>query len=92
MIKNLILLLIEIIIVVVESIIAVIIFIKEYAVKVWKNYIIREWVWKFMDLFNKLFSHFKNYLEQLKEILQFRIFYEKTTRPMKEYYRKLKKR
>ena len=92
MIRNLILLLIEIIIVVVDSIITGIIFIKGYVVKVWKNYIIREWVWKFMDLFDMLFSHIENYLEQLKEVLQFRIFYEKTTKPMNEYYRELKNR
>jgi len=92
MMKNLLLLLIDSVIVVVEFTVAGIIFLKDYSVKVWQNNVMRRWVLEFMDYINTVFCHFKNYLEKLETNIQYRILYEKVTKPMKDYYRELKKR
>jgi hypothetical protein len=90
-IKHLILVMIDGVILVVDGILTVILSVKEFSVEVWKNNVIRRSIVDLIDQVDVIFCRFQEYLEKLKSILQYKILYEKLTKPMKDYYRKLKK-
>ena len=92
MIKNFLLLMIDSFVVVIDITISGIGMLKDYGVRVWKNNVMKRWVLEFMDNIGVLFRHIGNYLGELENIIQFKILYDKTTKPMKDYYKKLKKK
>jgi len=63
----------------------------EYSVRIWQNNVMRRWVIKLMQVLVQIFRYIGNYLETVEDSITFRILYKKTTRPMKEYYRELKR-
>ena len=83
------LLVIEGVIVIIEWSVEIIVRIKDYGVRVWKNNVMRKWVFKTLDLTLAQFRRFVSYLEEIEMHLQCRIAYTKITKPMKLHYRKL---
>jgi hypothetical protein len=83
------LLVIEGIIGIVEWIVTIIILIKDYGVRVWKNNVMRKWVFEILDLADARFRRFVSYLKKIETFLQCRIAYENITKPMKLRYREL---
>ncbi len=83
------LLVIEGVIVIVERSVAIIVLIRDYGVRVWKNNVMRKWVFDILDIADAQFRRFVSYLEEIKAFLQCRIAYAKITKPMKLRYREL---
>ena len=63
----------------------------DYSVRIWRNNVMRVWVLKLVHWVLRIFRFIINYLEAIGDSITFRIIYKKTTRPMKEYYRELKR-
>jgi len=86
------LLFIESIVTVVDGIVIVIIKITNYILQVWKNNMFRKWVLICIDIFHSMVYRLRNYLEKVKVVILYRIHYEKITRPMKEYYKEIRRK
>jgi hypothetical protein len=83
------LLVIEGVIVIVEWSMAIIVLIKDYGVRVWRNNVMRKWVFEILDLADARFRRIASYLEGIVTFLQCKIAFEKITKPMKLRYREL---
>jgi hypothetical protein len=83
------LLVIEGVIVIVEWSVAIIVLIRDYGIRVWRNNLMRKWVFEILDLADARFRRFVSYLEEIVTFLQFKIAFEKITKPMKLRYREL---
>ena len=80
------------IMVMVDSIAETINFLKNYAVQIWRNYIIRKLIYKVLDVIDAIINRLKKYLEEVRIVLKYRIYYENVTRPMKYYYKTYRKK
>jgi len=89
MFRSFLLLVIEGVIVIVEWSVAIIVLIRDYGVRVWKNNSIRKWVFNILDLADARFHRFVSYLEEIEAFLQCRIAYANITKPMKLRYKEL---
>jgi hypothetical protein len=90
--RSFLLIVIEGVIVIVEWSVAGIVIVRDYGVRVWKNNVMRKWVFEIMDLADARFRRFVSYLEEIETFLQCRIVYAKITEPMKLRYRELSKK
>jgi hypothetical protein len=89
MFRSFLLLVIEGVIVIVKWSVALIVLIRDYGIRVWKNNVMRKWVFDILDLADARFRRFVLYLEEIEEFLRCRIAYAKITKPMKLRYREL---
>jgi len=89
MFRSFLLLVIEGVIIIVEWSVTIIVLIRDYGVRVWKNNMMRKWVFDILDLADARFRRFVSYLEEIVAFLQCRIAYAKITKPMKLRYREL---
>jgi hypothetical protein len=89
MFRSLLLRCIEGVIVTAEWSVANIVLIRDYGIRVWKNNVMRKWVFDILDLADARFRRFVLYLEEIETFLQSRIAYAKITKPMKLRYREL---
>ena len=80
---------IEGIIVIVEWNVAIIVLIRDYGIRVWRNNVMRKWVFEILDFADTRFRRFVSYLEEIVMFLQCRIAFDKITKPMKHRYREL---
>lgn len=76
----------------VDSIAETVNFLKNYAVQIWWNIIIRKLVYKVLDVIDSIINRLKKYLEEVRIVLKYRIYYENVTRPMKYYYKTHRKK
>jgi len=89
MMRNFLLLLIDTVIVLVEGSITGIMLVKDYGVRMWKNNVVRKWVFEIMDRADTRFREFERYLEAIETRLRCRIVYARISQPMRNYYREL---
>ena len=64
----------------------------DHAVHIWKNYVIRNWVYSTLDIVDSIVIWIKKYLEDLRIVLKYRFYYQNVTGPMKNHYRELSRR
>jgi hypothetical protein len=83
------LLVIEGVIVIVEWSVAIIVLIRDYGIRIWRNNVMRKWVFEILDLAEARFRRFVSYLEEIVTFLQCKIAFDKITKPMKLRYREL---
>ena len=89
MLRNLLLLLVELMVVTVELSMGCIVLLRDYGVRVWKHNALRTWVLETLDISVARFRGVVLYLEEIEMYLQCRIAYAKITKPMKYHYRQL---
>jgi len=89
MFRSFLVLVIEGVILIVDWSVTIIVLIKDYGVRVWKNNVMRKWVFDILDFADARFRRFVSYLEEIKAFLQCRIAYAKITKPMKLRYKDL---
>ena len=89
MLRNLLLLLVELMVVTVELSMGCIVLLRDYGVRVWKHNALRTWVLETLDISVARFRGVVLYLEEIEMYLQCRIAYAKITKPMKYYYKRL---
>ncbi|MBA7713863.1 hypothetical protein ES703_122873 [subsurface metagenome] len=82
----------DIIVIVVESSAILVSRFKNYVLQVWNKNVNRKWVFKCMDVIDIGNCRIKKYLEGVRVILKYRIYYENVTKPMKYYYKELRKK
>ena len=92
MFRSFLLLVIDGVIVVIEWSVAGIVLVRDYGVRVWQNNVMRKWVFEIMDYVDARFHRFVAYLKEIETLLQCRIVYAKTTKPMKLRYREISRR
>jgi len=66
--------------------------IQDHAVHIWRNYVIRNWVYNTLDIVDSIVLWIKKYLEDLRIVLKYRFYYQNVTGPMKNHYRELSRR
>ena len=64
----------------------------EWVYRFWGKSVIRKWFFKFLKTANRLMSAGKKYLEQVGKTLRYRLYYATVTKPMKSFYRELRRR
>ena len=92
MLRKGILFFIDSIVFIVDGIVIGFIWLKNYILLVWRKNVFRRWLLNFIDLLDAGVCWLKNYLEGLRVIIQYRIYYKTITRPMKERYRELRRK
>lgn len=92
MLRKGILFFIDSIVFIVDGIVIGFIWLKNYILLVWRKNVFRRWLLNFIDLLDAGVCWLKNYLEELRVIIQYRIYYETITRPMKEHYKELRRK
>jgi hypothetical protein len=65
---------------------------RDHAVHIWKNYVIRKWAYSSLDLVDLIITWIKKYLEDLRIVLKYRFYYQTVTGPMKTQFRELGKK
>ena len=83
---------VDMITVMVDSIAETVVFLKNYAVQIWLNIVIRKLVYIVLDLFEAIVYRLQKYLEEVRIVLKYRIYYENVTKPMKYYYKEYRKK
>ena len=86
------LLLIDTVMIVVESFAQSIRWLKYYSYEIWKRNTIRKWAIQCISFIDSVVGRIETYLEDLRLVIQYRIHYEYITRPMKCYYKELRKK
>ena len=67
-------------------------FLKDSAVYIWENHVIRKWAYGCLDIVDLIVVWIKKYLEGVRVVLQYRFYYQNITGPMKIHYRALKQK
>jgi hypothetical protein len=62
-----------------------------YALRVWRYNALRNFVFGVIRYVDYISSRLKNYIEGIATVLKYRMQYESVTKPMKEYYREIKR-
>ncbi len=83
---------INLFLVVIDSLVGTIMLLCEYALRVWRNNALRNFVLNYIRYIEEISLRLKNYLENIKAVLNYRMQYECVTRPMRDYYRQIKKK
>ena len=91
MMKEAILLIINLFLSVIEGITGITMLVSSYALRVWRNNALRNFVLNIIRYTDYFFSRLKNYLEEIGLVLRYRMQYEGVARELKLQYREIKK-
>ena len=67
-------------------------FLKNSAVYIWENHVIRKWAYGCLDIIDFIVIWIKKYLEGTRVVLKYRFYYQNITVPLKSHYRALKQK
>ncbi len=81
---------INLFLVLIDGITSTIMLLCRYSLRVWRNNVLRNFVFNVIRYIDDVSFRLKNYLEEIRVVLKYRIQYESVTRPMKVHYREIK--
>ncbi len=88
--KEMIFVIINLFMVIIDGLTSTIMLLCEYALRVWRNNVLRKFVFNFIRYIDDVSFRLKNYLEGIRAVLKYRMQYESVTRPMRDHYREIK--
>jgi len=88
--KELIFMVINLFLVIIDFVTDTIMLLCSYALRFWRNNVLRNFVFNLIRYIDDVSFRLKNYLEEVRVVLKYRIQYESITRPLKNYYREIK--
>jgi len=88
--KELIFKVINLFLVIIDFVTDTIMLLCSYALRFWRNNVLRNFVFNFIRYIDDISFRLKNYLEDIRVVLKYRLQYENVTKPMRDYYMKIK--
>ncbi len=60
--------------------------------RLYRNTVVRRFFYALLDTVERLIAAGRGYLEQVRQTLRYRLYFDSVTGPMKAYYRRLRRR